>query len=61
MNETCTGVPIREDVHSRRILRDVVHAIMRKEVSTLTSRMDLSPRTRVYKQWGQWVGHLFEF
>ncbi len=54
-------MPVREDVHSRRILRNVVHAIVRKEVSTLTPRMDLSPRTRVYVRGGRWVGHLFEF
>ncbi len=54
-------MPIREDVHSHRILRAVVHAIVRKEVSTLTPQMDLSPRTRVYIRGGRWVGHLFEF
>ena len=54
-------MPAQEDVHSHRILRDVVHAIVRKEVSTLTPRMDLSPCTRVYIQGGRWVGHLFEF
>ncbi len=48
-------------MHSRRILCDVVHAIVRKEVSTLTPRMDLSPCTRVYIRGGHWVGHLFEF
>ena len=54
-------MPIREDVYSRRILRDLVHSVMQKEVSTLTPRMDLSPRTRVYVRGGRWVGHLFEF
>ncbi len=52
---------VREDVHSRRILRDVVHAIARKEVSTLTPQMDLSPHTKVYIKGGHWVSHLFEF
>jgi hypothetical protein len=54
-------VLVQEDVHSRMILRDVVNAIVRKEVSTLTPRMDLSPRTRVYIRGGRWVSHLFEF
>ncbi len=54
-------MPVQENVHSRRILRDIVCAIARKEVSTLTPQMDLSPRTRVYVQGGRWVGHLFEF
>jgi hypothetical protein len=61
MNEKLTGVPVREDLHSRRILRDVVHAIVKKEVSTLTPQTDLSPRTRVYIKGSRWVGHLFEF
>jgi hypothetical protein len=39
----------------------IVHAIVRKEVSTLTPQMDLSPRTRVYVRGGRWVGHLIEF
>jgi hypothetical protein len=38
-----------------------VHAIARKEVSTLTPQMDLSPCTRVYVRGGRWVSHLFEF
>ncbi len=54
-------MPVQEDVYSRRILRDVVHAIARKEMSTLTPRVDLTPHTRVYIQGGRWVGHLFEF
>ncbi len=61
MNEKWTRVLVQEDVHSRRILRDVVHAIVRKEVSTLTPQMDLSPPTRVYVRGGRWVCHLFEF
>jgi hypothetical protein len=39
----------------------IVHAIARKEVSTLTPQMDLSPCTRVYVRGDRWVGHLFEF
>jgi hypothetical protein len=54
-------VPVREDVHSRRFYVIVVHVIMKKEVSTLTPRMDLSLRTRVYVRGSRWVGHLFEF
>ncbi len=54
-------MPVREDAHSRRIPYDVVHAIVRKEVSTLAPQMDLSLCTRVYIQGGCWVGHLFEF
>ena len=50
-------MPDREDVHSRRILRDIVCVIARKEVSTLTPRLDLSPRTRVYVRGGRWVGN----
>ena len=48
-------------MHSRRILRDIVCVIARKEVSALTPQMDLSPRTRVYVRGGRWVGHLLEF
>ena len=40
---------------------NVVHVIVKKEVSTLTPRMDLSLRTRVYIRGSRWVGHLFEF
>ncbi len=54
-------MPVRADVHSRRILRDVVCVIARKEVSTLTPQLDFSPRTRVYVRGGRWVGHLFKF
>ena len=50
-------MPIREDVYSRRILRDLVHLVVQKEVSTLTPRFDLSPRTRVYVRGGRWVSN----
>ena len=43
------------------ILHDIVHAIVQKEVSALTPRMDLSPRTRVYTQGGRRVSYLLEF
>ncbi len=54
-------MPVQEDVHLHRFYVIVVHAIARKEVSTLTPRMDLSPCTRVYVRGDCWVGHLFEF
>ena len=54
-------MPVWEDVHSRRILRDIVHVITQNEVSALTPQMDLSPCTRVYIQGGQWSSHLFGF
>ncbi len=54
-------MPVREDVHSCRFYVILVHAIARKEVSTLTPQMNLSPPTRVYVRGGRWVGHLFEF
>jgi hypothetical protein len=54
-------VLVWEDVHPRRILRDVVHVIAQNEVSALTPQMNLSPRTRVYIQGGSWASYLFEF
>ncbi len=50
-------VPIRAYAYSRRILRDLVHLVVQKEVSTLTPQMDLSPRTRVYVWGGRWVSN----
>jgi hypothetical protein len=54
-------MPVRGNMHSRRILHDIVCVIARKEVSALTPQMDLSPRTRVYVRGGRWVGHRLEF
>ncbi len=45
-------MPIRAYAYSRRIIHDLVHSVVQKEVSTLTPQMDLSPRTRVYVQRG---------
>ncbi len=61
MNEKWSRVPIRYDVYSRRILRDIVQVIAQNKVSALTPQMDLSPRTTVYIWGGRWVGHLSEF
>ncbi len=54
-------MPVQEDVHSRRILRDIVHAIVSSEVVFLTTSDGSFPRTRVYVRGGRWVGHLFKF
>ncbi len=54
-------MPIRAYAYSRRILRDLVCSVARNEVSTLTPRLDLSPRTRVYVRESRQVGHLLEF
>ena len=43
MNEKWARMPVREDVHSRRILRDIVHAIVSSEVVFLATSVGSFP------------------
>ena len=54
-------MPVREDVHSRRILRDIVHAIVLSEVVFLATSVGSFPSYQSLRTRGPLGRHLFEF
>jgi hypothetical protein len=53
MNETWSRVPVWEDVHSRRILRDTVHLIMWSEVVFLATSVGSFPSYQILRTRGR--------
>ncbi len=54
-------MPVQEDVHSRRILRDIVYSIVSSEVVNFTTSDESFPSYQSLHTRGFWVGHLFKF